>query len=642
MSTVDDHERRGAPASGRPIWLRILAYARPYVSFVALTMLLTVGVAGAEFARAFLLKGLIDDVGLPLATLQPSGSEWLDKVPFLGGGGEPETAEPATSTGIAQRELTLEEQQQLADTITRNALPLVGLAMLIAVAMPTLSFFRGYVTAYALGRMNVDMAVDACAKILALPLGFHHGTRRGEVLARIGSDLRVAHGSLALLFSEVARAALTITVGVIALLAVSWKLSLALVITGPLIFGTVSGFGRRIRRTAMQRQQQVGEVSQSLLEIIQGIKVIKAFRAEAAEHEAYRRGRRRLFKRSMRVVRIRLLARTLIDFLNQVMTVIGLCIGLFLLVRGLWDITLGDLAAFFLISSFIYRPLKKLAQGWVRFVDSMAGAERFLELMDAPIEIRDSGNAADVAPLSDRLAFRNVSFAYTEEPVLKKVDFEAKVGEVIAIVGRTGAGKTTLVDLIMRMYDPQEGEIELDGVPLTGITRNSLLAQIAVVGQEPFLFDGSIRDNLRYGRPDATEDELMAAARAAHVDEFVRDLPEGYDTEVGPVGMRLSGGQRQRVTIARAILRDPAILILDEATSSLDSQSEKFVQQAVDALLGSKRTVFVIAHRLSTVRRADRILVLEDGTLSQQGTHEELLASGGLYRDLLELQIQAS
>ncbi|MDH5306650.1 MAG: ATP-binding cassette domain-containing protein, partial [Myxococcales bacterium] len=209
--------------------------------------------------------------------------------------------------------------------------------------------------------------------------------------------------------------------------------------------------------------------------------------------------------------------------------------------------------------------------------------------------------------------------------------------KMLAIIGRTGAGKTTLADLLLRLHDPTTGSIEIDGVDIRRIRRDSLLDRMAVVTQEPFLFDGTIGDNIRYGRPGASESELLAAARAAHVDEFVDRLPEGYATEVGAAGTRLSGGQRQRITIARAILRDPEILIFDEATSSLDSKSERLVQDAIDALLGG-RTVFVIAHRLSTVRRADKIIVLEDGAISQTGTHDELVHSGGLYKDLVDLQ----
>jgi ABC-type multidrug transport system fused ATPase/permease subunit len=272
-------------------------------------------------------------------------------------------------------------------------------------------------------------------------------------------------------------------------------------------------------------------------------------------------------------------------------------------------------------------------------MDAQPAAERFYEVMDTPIGVQDSTHAVKVGALKQRVSVSDVCFSYGREPVLSHVSFEARAGEVVAIVGRTGAGKTTLIDLLMRFYDPDSGSIEFDGVDLRQVERDSLLAQIAVVGQEPFLFDATIRENLRYGRPDATPEQILAAARAAHVDEFVNQLPDGYETEVGAVGVRLSGGQRQRITIARAILRDPSILIFDEATSSLDSKSERYVQDAIDTLLGGHRTVFMIAHRLSTIRRADKIVVIENGTVSQVGTHAELIHAGGLYRELIELQM---
>ena len=636
MATVHQHERNRRHLPGRPIWLRVLVYARPYIGLVVLTLGLTLLVSLLDFSRAYLIKPVLDDVVLPYSNLEggiPTPS-WL---PDFGLFGEEEEPAPAPEPAAPAR-LDDTQRADLKQKILQNLLKIGLAAAVIVVFLPLTGFLREYTTAYTLGRISVDMKRDVCAKVLALPLRFHHLKHRGDVYTRVVSDVGVAHSAIGLIFSDVAQAILRITVGVTFLFYISWQLALTVFVIGPLIFGVINLFGKRIRLTAKRRQAQLAEVTQRLMEILSGIKVIKAFRAEAAEDAAYRRETRKLFKRSMKVVKNRLLSRHLIDFLNQFTTVGVLGLGLVALFRGTWGLTPGDLVVFFLISSQSYRPFKSLAKAWARIMDAYAGAERFLEVMDAPVEIRDAPDAVAIGPLCRGVAVRGICFAYREEPVLRDISFEARAGEVVAVVGRTGAGKTTLINLLLRFYDPDEGCIEIDGVDLRRVSRDSLLGQVAVVAQEPFLFDGTIRENLQYGKLDAIDDEVLAAARAAHVDEFVHELPEGYDTEVGSSGVRLSGGQRQRVTIARAILKDPSILILDEATSSLDSKSEKYVQEAIDALLGGNRTVFVIAHRLSTIRRADRILVLEDGRITQQGTHQELIHSGGLYAELLELQ----
>jgi ABC-type multidrug transport system fused ATPase/permease subunit len=637
VATLQDHERNRLHHPDKPTWLRVLVYARPYVGPILIAFALSFVASGADFARAYLMKPLLDDVILPhgpeLASSEVQG--WVsDFLPFGAEAGpdpasEAEVADtPAGDDAARDAALQAEVQDRLFFILLA-----AGLVVLI---LPLANFCREYVAAYALGLMNVDMKRDACAKLLALPLSFHHQSRRGDVYQRVVRDVSSAHSALGLLFSDLAPAVVRIGVGVGFLFFVSWQLSLMSLIIGPLVLGVISIFGRRIRTSARARQQQTAEVTQNLLEILSGIKIIKAFRAEASEDAAYRREMRKLFKRSIKVTKNRLLARGIVGLLNALLTYGALLVGI--AAMGWWQISVGDIVAFFLISTQAYRPMRKLTRAWVAIMDAHAGAERFLEVMDTPVELRDAADAIEISPLEHGLAMRGVSFAYGDEPVLRDVSFEARAGEVVAVVGETGAGKTTLIDLLMRFYDPTDGSVEIDGIDLRRVTRDSLLGQIAVVTQEPFLFDGTVRENLRYGKPDATEEELRLAARAAHVDEFVGDLPDGYDTMVGAAGVRLSGGQRQRITIGRAILKDPAILILDEATSSLDSKSEKYVQEAIDALLGGKRTVFVIAHRLSTIRRAERILVIEDGTISQQGSHEELVEVDGLYRELVELQ----
>lgn len=616
-------------------FLRLVGYARPYVPLVVLAFVCALGYAGLRNLRAYLIKPVLDQVAVTSA--DPEGREAWD--PFsrvrdaVGLGAAQEPPPRAEAPPEAKPDAAAQ-----ADAVARESLWNVFLAGLLVMSLlPLAHFGKDYLVEYMLGRVRVDVQRDICTKLLTLPLGFHHRTRRGDTLSRTLNDVQRAHRSLDLLFADVLQDGMAMLVGGVVLLSISWQLTLISLIAAPPVLGVIAVFGSRIQRSARRRQEQVGDLTQRMVEILSGIKVIKAFRAEANESSSFERSNQKLFRRSLRVVKNRVISRSLIESLNNGVAIAMLLLGAWLVRRGQWGLTIGDLGAFLMVLQTTYRPTKSLAKGWTDLMDAVPSAARFFELLDEEPETQDEPGALRIDGVHQGVRFSKVSFSYGREPVLQDVSFDVRAGEVVALVGRTGAGKTTLMDLLLRFYDPDSGCIEIDGLDVRRIARDSLLDQVAVVTQEPFLFAGSVADNLRYGRPDASEAELREAARAAHVDEFVERLPQGYATEVGELGAQLSGGQRQRITIARAILKDPAILIFDEATSSLDAKSERYVHAAVESLL-TGRTVFLIAHRLATVRRADKIVVLEDGKVSRVGSHDELVAKEGLYRELIELQ----
>jgi len=628
----------GAKPGSARTYARLLGYARPYFAIILLAVFCSLLYAGARTGRAYLLKPVLDDIMIPQAgrDAKVGFGDWLQ----LAGDGAGDSADADSADAIATGgAAAADADSQALSQRAAAAIPrLLLAALLIVTLLPLSRFGHEYLSQYVLGRVLVDIQQQLCGKLLRLPLAYHYGRARGQTLSRVMNDAQQAQRSLELVFADVLPSLITLGVGATALFWISWQLTLSVALVAPLVVGIVALFGRSIRRNAARRQESQGHVTQRLLQIFAGLKVIKAFRAEGHEEKAFSRENLRWLRRNMRVVLFRSLSRSSIEGATNAFGIAILIGGIAVVLSQTIVLSLGDVGAFFLVmQTATYRPIRDLTRGWTQIQEGVPSALRFFEVVDADSEARDAPDAFALNELQRDIRLVGVSFSHGSEKVLRNISLDVPAGSAVAIVGRTGAGKSTLADLLMRFADPDSGCILVDGVDLREIRRESWLSQIAIVGQEPFLFAGSIRENILYGRPEATAEELRDAARAAHVDEFASRLPQGLDSEVGDSGVRLSGGQRQRITIARAILRNPRVLIFDEATSALDAKSERYVQGAIEKLLAG-RTVFIIAHRLSTIRHADQIIVLENSVIAERGSHAELLAAGGLYRQFAELQ----
>jgi len=469
-------------------------------------------------------------------------------------------------------------------------------------------------------------------------LTFHRSRETGDLLSRVSNDVAVLQRTLGVDLVEAARSPVTIMVAIALMASLEWRLTLVALACVPGVSLVIAHSGERLRRLARAVQEKLGELNAFLQERISGIETVQLFGMEAREAASFGEINDGNYRANMRAAVVMSVLVPLVEFISAVGMVVLICFAGYLAIVG--PLTIPTLVAFAYAGQKLGSKLGLLGKIWLSGQQAAAAGDRIFEVLDVHEEVPERAEARVLPRVEGRISFDRVEFRYSDgEEVLRDVTLDIAPGQMVALVGASGAGKTSLVNLIPRFYDPTSGRIEIDGVDISSVTLESLRSQMGIVPQEPILFSGSIHDNIAYGQPEASLEEVRAAAEAANADEFIRTLAKGYDTPVGERATKLSGGQRQRVAIARTLLRDPRVLILDEATSALDAESESLVQNALEKLMQG-RTTLVIAHRLSTIQRADRILVLSEGRLVEDGTHRELLRRGGTYRRLYEAQLQ--
>lgn len=568
------------------LYLRILSYIKPYMHRLIFAMFCTIMAAAGNLYIPWIIKDMIDEV---LADKNGTMLNWIA-------------------------------------------------ASIIAIFVVRGLFWYGqnYLMSYVGQSVIIDIRAAVFKKLQRLSVSFYDKNKTGTIMSYVTNDVNALQSAMVENTIEMITEGFILIGSVVAMIYLDWRLTLFTVCTFPVVLWFMEFFGKKIRKTGGRIQECTADITSVLQESVASARVIKSFVREDYEVDRFDVENRANFRANMKNAQLMATLTPVVELVAAIGVTMIIWYGGNNVING--TITAGSLVAFLTYAVNISNPIKRLTRVIGNIQKALAAAQRVFMIIDMPEEIAESRDAKQLPEVSGKVEFQNVSFAYDDKGnVITDLSFSVKPGEVIAIVGPSGAGKSTIANLLPRFYDVNKGDIKIDGHSVREVTLDSLREQVGIVPQETMLFSGSVYNNILYGRLDATKEEIEAAAKAANAHDFIMQLTDGYETKLGDRGVNLSGGQRQRIAIARAILKNPRILILDEATSALDTESERVVQEALDRLMVG-RTSFVIAHRLSTVKNADKILVLEKGNLVESGTHDELLALDGLYAHLYKIQ----
>ena len=508
-----------------------------------------------------------------------------------------------------------------------------GAIILLMLVRGVGQFYNAYLVQWVGNRVVMDIRVCTFSHLQDLSVGFYNSTKTGEMISRTVNDSTLLERAVSNVLTDLARQPIVLVGTLSYAVTRDWRLAMSCLVLFPLCMLPILLFGRRVRRASREGQQYLAEIVTIMQETISGVRIVKAFCMEAREEARFALQCSHFFRRIMRVVK----AKALIEPIIVLISGFGLVFALVYAAQS--GMKWNEFITMAIALVMLYDPVKRLSKIHLSIQQSSAAADRIFEILDTEVSVDDASDAKSFAGPIESIRFDHVGFSYGDTNVLNDIVLDVKAGERIALVGGSGAGKTTLVNLLPRFFDVTSGRILLNGIDVRDMTLRSLRLQMGLVTQETFLFNDSVSGNIAYGCPDASQASIEQAARSAHAHAFILEMPEGYDTVVGEMGVRLSGGQRQRLAIARAILNNPSVLILDEATSALDTESERLVQSALDSLVEG-RTVFAIAHRLSTIKNCSRIVVLDKGNIVELGTHDDLLAAGGAYKRLHDMQFE--